>query len=108
MAKEKVDKHYRISKDIIDQIIALSNGKFPREVASIEYFLKKGIDSVVKEKSDDLLYKEVKRNSKDIYYIKNLLEQMFSNKKFACNRKINEDEALKEFRSNLYKDKFYE
>jgi len=108
MAKEKVDKHYRISKDIIDQMIMLSKGKFTKEVSAIEFFLKKGIESVVKEKETDLLYKETKKNSKEIYYIKNLLEQMFCNKKFACNRKTNDDEALKDFRNNLYKDKFYE
>jgi len=108
MVKEKVDKHYRISKEIIDQIITLSKGKFTKEVSAIEYFLEKGIESVLKEKETDLLYKETKRNSKDIFYIKNLLEQMFCNKKFACNRKINDDEALKDFRNNLYKDKFYE
>ena len=101
----KISKHYRLDKDLIDQI-KKNSSRFGTEVKAVEYYLERGlyveyIDTLEKDTKETL-----EKCIKDLTYIKKLLEQLFSNKNFASNRSVLKDEALLDFKKNLNNDKF--
>lgn len=108
MEEKRIDKHYQISKSLLEELKTVSKGNFKSEISAIEHYLKVGLKYQVIKDSESVMMKDINYCKNEISYIKKLLEQLFSNKKFACNRPIKDDEALRDFKKNLYKDNFYE
>lgn len=108
MKERKINKHYQISESILEELKDKSKDKFKNEISAIEYYLKVGLKYQEIKDTESVMLKDLNKCKNDITYVKKLLEQMFCNKKFACNRLIKDDEALKDFKKNLYRDKFYD
>ena len=102
----KINKHYRINKAILDEIQKKSGDKFGTEVSAIEYYLERGLCFEYIDSIESNYNKSLEKFMKELSYIKKLLEQLFSNKNFASNRSILKDEALLDFKKNLNNDKF--
>jgi len=108
MKERKINKHYQISESILEDLKDKSKDKFKNEISAIEYYLKVGLKYQEIKDTESVMLKDLNRCKNDITYVKKLLEQMFCNKKFLCNRLPKDDEALKDFKKNLYRDKFYD
>lgn len=108
MKERKINKHYQISESILEELKDKSKDKFKSEISAIEYYLKAGLKYQEIKDTESVMLKDLNKCKNDITYVKKLLEQMFCNKKFACNRPTKDDEALKDFKKNLYRDKFYD
>lgn len=106
MEKNKVNKHIQVSKDLYNKFLDKTNGVFETQTKGFEYFLEMGMNyDETRNKEEKLLY-DLNYCIKEISYIKKLLEQLFVNKRFPDNQKINDDKCLKDFKKNIYKDDF--
>lgn len=103
--KKKISKHYNISEELIEELNNQKDKRFKTEVETVEYYLNKGLEKEIKTSDDNKINVEI---TKDLKYIKRLLEQLFANKKFVINNDIKNDECLNEFKNHINKDKFYE
>lgn len=103
----KLDKHYKIREDLIKKIQKNSSGKFNTEIQAVEYYIEKGIEFEQVELFRDNLTSSLNYCIKEILYIKLLLEQLFANKNFASNREMKRDDSLRDFRENIYNEKFF-
>ena len=104
--KSKVNKHIQVSKDLYNKFLDNTNGVFETQTKGFEYFLEMGMNyDETRNKEEKLLY-DLNYCIKEISYIKKLLEQLFVNKRFPDNQKINDDKCLKDFKKNIYKDDF--
>ena len=104
--KSKVNKHIQVSKDLYNKFLDKTNGVFETQTKGFEYFLEMGMNyDETRNKEEKLLY-DLNYCIKEISYIKKLLEQLFVNKRFPDNQKINDDKCLKDFKKNIYKDDF--
>ena len=108
MVEKSINKHYQLSSSLVEDLKQLSKGRFKNEVSAVEYYLKIGLRYQELKDMDSLITKDLNYCKNEIFYIKKLLEQLFSNKKFVCNRKINDDESLKDFKKSLYKSDYHD
>lgn len=102
---KKISKHYNISEELVNKLNTQKEKKFKTEIEAVEYYLNKGLEKENKVSDSEKIYTDI---SKDLKYIKKLLEQLFANKKFVSNSDIKNDECLNLFRNQINKDKFYE
>ena len=93
----KIDKHYRINKEIIDKINSQNDDRFKNEIDAVEFFISKGLEFDGYNNRLESIEKKIDSFIINNNYIKKLLIQMFVNKKFAINREVTEDEAFKLF-----------
>ena len=105
MKKEYLDKHYRISKDLIERIKKEKFEYFKCEVDCIEYYLEKGL---MHDKGMNEINNRLDKLTKDMIYLKKLLEQLFSNISFSENTNAQNNELLKEFKNSFINDKYFD
>ena len=98
-----VDKHYRISRDLFERIQLASPNHLKTEIDKIEHYLSRGLMYDDRYKEQDKINAHV---TKDIKYIKALLEQLFSNIAFSENSDTRRNKLLREFKNEFYKYKF--
>lgn len=103
--KEFLDKHYRISKELIDRVQREKPQQLKCEVDCIEYFLEKGL---MYDKNFTELNNKNEYILKRIIYVEKLLEQLFSNISFSENNDTKTNELLKDFKNKLHKEKYFE
>lgn len=95
--EEKIDKHYVISKNVIERLKRMSDGRFTTETKAVEYFLVMGMNNFDNYNKEIKIFNTIEKTSGEIRYIKKLLKQLFVNKDFKVNKDINKDDMLKEF-----------
>ena len=104
--KNKVNKHIELSKDLYNKFLNKINGIFETQTKGFEYFLEMGMNYDDSKNNDKKILYDLNYCIKEISYIKKLLEQLFANKRFPDNQKINTDKCLKDFKKSIYKDDF--
>jgi len=107
MAKIKISKHYTINKEIVNEL-SLRKGNYNSETEAVEHYLKLGMNAEDKKNNTELAILEINACLKEIRYVKNLLEQLFTNMKYPKNKDVSKDDALKEFKKDIFKNKFNE
>ncbi len=105
MKKEYLDKHYRLSKDLIEKIKKEKHEYFKCEVDCVEFYLEKGL---MYDKGINEINNRIDKLTKDMTYIKKLLEQLFSNISFSENIDTQNNKLLKEFKNSFLKDKYFD
>jgi len=108
MEEKRINKHYQLSSTLVEDLKRVSKGRFKNEVSAVEYYLNIGLKYQEIKDTESLMAKDIYTCKSEVMYVKKLLEQLFSNKKFVCNRAIKDDESLKDFKKNYYKSNFYE
>ena len=106
MKNKKVSKHYNLNYDIVNKIQRKSEGKYKSETEAVEHYLELGMHSEETNNSTDLAILEINACLKEVKYVKKLVEQLFTNMKYPKNKDVNKDDALKEFKKDLFKNKY--
>ena len=107
MAKIKVNKHYTLNKEILNELYQRKE-RYNSETEAVEHYLRLGMNIEDNNNDNKLAILEINSCLKEIRYVKNLLEQLFTNMKYPQNKDVSKDDALKEFKKDLYKNKFNE
>lgn len=105
MAKNKTNKHYAINNEIVNEL-SKRKEKYNSETEALEYYLKLGMKSEDKINDTEKAILEINACLKEVRYVKDLLEQLFTNMKYPKNKDVSKDDALKEFKKDLFKNKY--
>ena len=108
MKKDFINKHYKMSIDLLKKLEEKKPNHIKYEIDCIEYFLEKGM--LYEEYHNELknINENIKLLKKENMYIKRIIEQLFSNIAFTENVDIRKNDLLKEFKNNIYKDKYFD
>ena len=81
------------------------DGSLPICNDCVEFYLEKGL---MYDKGINEINNRIDKLTKDMTYIKKLLEQLFSNISFSENIDTQNNELLKEFKNSFLKDKYFD
>lgn len=79
MRDDVVDKHYKISKDVIDKLEKKSIGRFTTQTRAIEYFLKLGFEYEDSKVEKEKMLVSLNQCLSEVRFIKKQVEQIFAN-----------------------------
>lgn len=79
MRSNLINKHYCISKDIVDELKKRSKGRFSTEVQALEHFLREGFEYEESKVEKSKILFTMNQCLSESRFIKKQLEQIFAN-----------------------------
>lgn len=79
MRDELVDKHYKISKNIIENLEKKTIGRFSTQTKAVEYFLKLGFEYEDSKVEKEKILLNLNQCLSEVRFIKKQVEQIFAN-----------------------------
>lgn len=94
MANIKVDKHYKLDSELINEIAKKTKTKFSNQTEAIEYYLRLGLEYESKNNNQHTIESKLSNCQSEIIVIKRLLMQIFANSNFAKNESVKDCNLL--------------